>query len=590
MLRSKGEAAKMKMRIRTFMPFTYKMMIPYLILVLFTDIIIGYFSYSLLIESRTEMAETNIRTAMEQTRNNLEYQMDEIQRMSDTLFGSLSFQRALQKKGDPWETYLTMLDEIVPQIQAPLKLYGNKIRLIIYTTNGYLNEVDGDNLNQQIDDSDYYVLPYSLIADREWFKTLKDSELDNLWMQVDTDVKLENISHVRRLVSFNDYKTGIGYVRITTRLTDLLGDFGTFPIEDGIVLRLLDESTNTTMYQRGETDQSINDKSFLILRETIPDTGLYIETLVPYSYLEKDASRLQSVIFAICSISFLVMALIGYMVARLSGRKMKRIVTQLRSFQEGNFQKRIRFSGNDEFVHIADAFNIMAGNIQELIKSVYVHGIQKKQAELEALQAQINPHFLYNTLSTISSLANLGEAQKVTGMVSGLAKFYRLSLNQGNVYIPLEKELEQIEAYLDIQRIKYADAFDVYFDLDPELSDCKVIKLILQPFVENVFKHAWFGERISIRISAKRIGERMELKVIDDGIGMKPEVARQLLLGPSQSGGGYGLKNVDDRIKLRYGDEFGIQIGSIYGGGTTIRIVLPIDTEEKQEADEGYMP
>lgn len=578
----------MQKRSRPFIPFTYKMMIPYLILVLLTDVIIGYFSYSMLIESRTEMAETNIRTAMEQTRNNLKYQMDEIQRMSDTLFGSLSFQRALQKQGDPWETYLTMLDEIVPQIQAPLNLYGNKIRLIVYTTNGYLNEVDGDNLNKPIGKSDYYVLPYSQIYDRDWFQTLKDSDLDNLWMQVDTDVKLENISHIRRLVSYNDYKTGIGYVRITTKLSDLLGDFGTFPIEEGIILRLVDGTANTNLYQRGYTDQRIGSDTFLRLQESIPDTGLYIETLVPYSYLKKDASRLQSVILMICSVSFLVMALIGFVVARLSGRKMKRIVMQLRSFQEGNFQKRIRFGGNDEFVRIADAFNIMAGNIQELIKSVYVQGIQKKQAELEALQAQINPHFLYNTLSTIGSLANLGEAQKVTGMVSGLAKFYRLSLNQGNVYIPLGKELEQAEAYLDIQRIKYADGFTVYFDIDPDLKDCRVIKLILQPFVENVFKHAWFGERIAIRIAAGRLGDKLELKVIDNGIGMKPDVVRKMLLGPSQTGGGYGLKNVDDRIKLRYGDEFGIQIGSVYGGGTTIRILLPVETEDKQEANEGY--
>lgn len=568
-------------RSKTFIPFTYKMMIPYLILVLLTDVFIGYISYTMLIESRTEMAETNIRTAMEQTRNNVKYQLDEITRMSDTLFSSLSFQRALQRKGDPLQNYLTMMDEIVPQMKGPLQLYGNNIRLLVYTTNEDLNYIQGDDLTEQIKDSDYYVLPINEIANNSWFQALKDSDMDNLWLQVDSDKKLEHISHFRKLVSYSDYKTVIGYVRITTRLTDLLGDFNSFPVEEGIILRLFDETSGTNLFQRGETSQRISTESFLILRESIPETGLVIETLVPYSYLEKDASRLQSVILMVCSISFLFMAFIGFIVARLSGRKMKRIVTFLRSFQEGNFQKRIRFSGNDEFVHIADAFNVMATNTQELINRVYVQGIQKKQAELEALQAQINPHFLYNTLSTISSLANLGETQKVTGMVSGLAKFYRLSLNQGNVYIPLEKELEQIETYLDIQKVKYADAFTVYFDIEPDIKDNQVIKLILQPFVENIFKHAWFGDKIAIRITGKRIGGRIELKVIDNGIGMRPNTVKNLLIGPSQLGG-YGLKNVDDRIKLRYGDEFGIHIGSIYGGGTTVQILLP-DRRHDQE-------
>lgn len=573
---------KKETRIKTFIPFTYKMMIPYLILVLLTDVIIGYISYSMLIESRTEMAETNIRTAMEQTGNNVKYQLDEITRMSDTLFSSLSFQRALQKKGDPLQIYLTMMDEIVPQMQAPLQLYGNQIRLLVYTTNEDLNVIQGDDLTERIKDSDYYVLPINQIAGSSWFQALKSSEMDNLWLQVDTDKKLENISNFRKLVSYSDYKTIIGYVRITTRLNDLLGDFNSFPVEEGIILRLLDEASGTNLYQRGETIQQIGAESFLILRESIPGTGFVIETLVPYTYLEKDASRLQSVILMVCSISFLFMAFIGIIVARLSGRKMKRIVAFLRAFQEGNFQKRIRFSGNDEFVHIGDAFNDMAANTQELINRVYVQGIQKKQAELEALQAQINPHFLYNTLSTISSLANLGETQKVTGMVSGLAKFYRLSLNQGNVYIPLGKELEQIETYLDIQKVKYADSFTVYMDIESGIKDSQVIKLILQPFVENIFKHAWFGDKIAIRITGKRIGGRIELKVIDNGIGMRPGTVKKLLIGPSQLGG-YGLKNVDDRIKLRYGDEFGIHIGSIYGGGTTVQIIIPADTSDARE-------
>lgn len=569
-----------------YMPFTYKMMIPYLLLVLLTDVIIGYVSYSMLTDSRTEMAESNIRTGMEQARNNIRYQMDEIQRMSDNLFGSRQFQRALELKGTPFEIYLTMLDDIVPQITAPLQLFGNQIRLMLYTPNSDLNIVSGDNLDEPIYSSDYYILPLEDIEEAGWYKSLKDSKRDNLWLQIDTDQKLDNLSHVRRLVNFSDYKSVIGYLRITVSLEDLFGGFDTFPLEEGITLRLIEETTGNALFQRGPAILEDTDGAFLKLHEKIPGSNFVIESLVPYSYLTKEAGKLGRLIFAICALSFLVMTVIGYIVARLSGRKMSRIVGLMRSFQEGNFRKRIRFSGNDEFVQIADSFNVMASNIQELINSVYVQGIQKKQAELEALQAQINPHFLYNTLSTISSLANLGEIGKVTEMVQELSRFYRLTLNQGKVYIELEKELEQVATYLDIQRVKYADAFTVYVDIEEEILQMQVIKLVLQPFVENIFKHAWFGETIAIRLTGRRAGKNIELKVIDNGIGMRPDDIIRMMKGPSQAGG-YGVKNVNERIKLRYGDEYGVTIGSYYGAGTTVQLLLPAGLQDHEEMDEG---
>lgn len=570
---------------KKYIPFTYKMLIPYLILVLLTDVIIGFISYSMLIQSRTEMAESNIRTGMEQARNNIRYQMDEIQRMSDTLFSSLSFQRALQTRGEPYDIYLSMLDQIVPQITDPLKLFGNHIRLMLYTMNSDLIIVSGDNLEEPIKDSDYYILPFEDIKDSAWYKQFKDSERDNIWLQIDTDQRLGNISHIRRLVSYSGNMTVIGYVRITASLDELFGGFSTFPVEEGITLRLIDTtSSGGLLYQRGKEKQENEVSENLVLHESIPGTDFIIETTVPKAYLTKDAGRLKEVIMAVCAISFVGMAFIGYIVARLSGRKMSRIVYLVRSFQDGNFQKRIRFSGNDEFVHIADAFNDMATNIQGLINRVYVQGIQKKQAELEALQAQINPHFLYNTLSTISSLANLGETQKVTEMVQGLSRFYRLTLNQGNVFTPLENELKQVETYLDIQRVKYAGAFTVHYNVDPDIMQVQVMKLILQPFVENSFKHAWFGETIAICITGKRLGHQIELKVIDTGIGMRPETVNRLWVGPSQTGG-YGVKNVNERIKLRYGENYGIHIASIFGGGTTVRILLPVSTAEGAEAE-----
>lgn len=568
---------------KTYIPFTYKTMLPYLALVLLTDILVGYISYSMLVQSRTEMAETNIRTAMQQTRNNIKYQMDEITRMTNSLFLNTTFQNALQFRGDPRENMLKMRDDIVPYMKAPLQLYGNKLRLALYTVNETMLDITGDDMSAPIGRSDYYVLLASSVEATDWFRSVLAMNKDKLWVQMDTDRKLGNISYFRKLYAADGAQSLIGYLRVTARFDELLGNFDTFPIEQGIALRLMDRGAGTKLYERGSVREQAQASSYMVITEDIPGSDYAIEAWVPNRYLNKDASKMRRVIVAVCLISFVVMALIGFLVARLSGKKMKRIVSLVRSFQEGNFYKRIGFAGNDEFVYIADAFNQMAQSIQELIRDVYEQGIQKKQAELDVLQAQISPHFLYNTLSTIGSLANLGETDKVTRMVQGLARFYRLTLNEGQVYIPLAEEVEQVKAYLDIQRVKYADAFQVYLDIEPDILHVPIIKLVLQPFVENIFKHAWFGESIAIRITGRRLGgDRIELKVIDNGIGMRPETLRQMRASASPSDG-YGLKNVEERIQLRYGNDFGIRIGSHYGAGTTVELILPVDNAEIRE-------
>ncbi|MGO4537758.1 sensor histidine kinase [Paenibacillus sp. 2TAB19] len=570
---------------KKYIPFTYKMMIPYLILVLLTDLLIGYIAYTMLIDSRTEMAETNVRTSLKQTRNNLEYQTDEIVRMASSLYNSTTFQNALQFRGEPLENMLEMRDNIVPYMKAPLQLYGNKLRLVLYTVNETMLEIDGDDMSTPIGRSDYYVLSHHAIENTDWFKSIVTNNQDSVWLQVDTDSQLGNISYFRKLVSSNAATAVIGYIRVTARIDELFGDFSSFPIEQGMDLRLIESSTGLAIYEQGVMNEKAKQGSYLNISEDISLTGYVIKARVPNSYLNKDASRMQQVIGTVCMISFLVMAFIGFLVARISGKKIKRIISLVRSFQEGNFYKRIGFAGNDEFVYIANAFNQMAASLQELIRNVYEQGIQKKQAELDVLQAQINPHFLYNTLSTIGSLANLGEVEKVTNMVQGLSKFYRLTLNQGNVYISLENELEQVKQYLEIQRVKYADAFKVYIDVDPEILHIPIIKLILQPFVENIFKHAWFGSTIAIRITGKRLGDRIELKVIDNGIGMRADTLRNMRSSSLHSDS-YGLKNVEERIKLRYGNDFGIHIGSHFGAGTTVQIILPVDNAEIREDNE----
>lgn len=568
---------KRRLRVNVHIPYSYKLMVPYLLLVLLTDLLVGYYSYSSLIQSRTEMAQTNLRTGIKQTRSQFEFQMGEIESMSYSLFKDRSFNQSLETQGKPHDIFLVMLDRIIPALEAPLQQFGNSIQLVIYPLNPAIMKVYGDDLLQKpIKNSDYLIVPVAEVKDADWFASLASGGMDGRWVQLDADRKLEHISYIHRLISYQDYQTVIGYVRIVMRLDDLLNNFAAFPLNEGISLSLVDETTGTILYQRGEEMRSNRDTP-IILQEPIPGTSYFIKVTVPESYLIKDLRELQKRLAAVCSISFLIMTAIGLFVARLSGRKMRYIVKQIRSFQEGDYGKRIQIREKDEFGQIAEAFNTMAKHIQELINSVYREGLRKKQAELEALQSQINPHFLYNTLSSIITLASMGQIAKVTDMVRQLSLFYRLTLNEGEVDIAMADELEQVKAYIDIQRTKYEDAFTVYYDIEPDISSCLVIKLILQPLVENIFKHAWFEDSIAIVIRGRRIGDQIELKVIDNGIGIQRE-AQQALEAGRPSSGGCGLQNVDERIKLRYGKEYGVSISSIYGAGTTARILLPAVT------------
>jgi two-component system sensor histidine kinase YesM len=225
----------------------------------------------------------------------------------------------------------------------------------------------------------------------------------------------------------------------------------------------------------------------------------------------------------------------------------------------------------------------MGQNTDQLIREVYITNIQKREAELTALQAQINPHFLYNTLSSISRLAQFGENDKLQEMVMALAKFYRLTLNEGRLAISIDNELQQAKAYIDIQKIKYKDRLDVSYRIDTDILHYDTIKLILQPFIENVIEHSWFGDnRIHLKLWAYRQDEDIIFKIIDDGIGMHPKTIQDIF---NKNGiqVGYGIRNVDERIKLQFGDSYGVTIASRQGIGTSVRIVIPAWVKERSE-------
>ena len=238
----------------------------------------------------------------------------------------------------------------------------------------------------------------------------------------------------------------------------------------------------------------------------------------------------------------------------------------------------------DEITELGMSFNIMIGKIRELLDAKIKEQENLKKAELRALQAQINPHFLYNTLDTIIWMAEAQKTEQVIEIVSALSSFFRLSLSKGRDWITIGEELERTRSYLTIQRMRYHDIMDFKIEADEGVLSYTILKLILQPLVENALYHGIKNKRrggtIVVRARQKNENEIL-LEVEDDGVGLTPEKLAQLQAELNDDSGeirlesGFAIGNVNTRIKLYYGRQYGLSIQSEYNTGTCAALVIP---------------
>ena len=242
----------------------------------------------------------------------------------------------------------------------------------------------------------------------------------------------------------------------------------------------------------------------------------------------------------------------------------------------------------DEITELGMSFNIMIGKIKELLDSKIKEQENLKKAELRALQAQINPHFLYNTLDTIIWMAESKKTDQVVKMVTALSNFFRISLSKGMDWITIGEELERIKSYLTIQKMRYRDILDFKIEVGEGVSENTVLKLILQPLVENALYHGIKNKRQggTISVRARRNGmDEVLLEVEDNGIGFTPEKLAQLRGELADDSGdiklesGFGIGNVNKRIRLYYGKPYGLSVESEYTTGTRVTLVIPAKVE-----------
>ncbi|ANE45726.1 hypothetical protein SY83_04775 [Paenibacillus swuensis] len=336
-------------------------------------------------------------------------------------------------------------------------------------------------------------------------------------------------------------------------------------------------------------------KDWIISHAQSSFSGWHLVIVQPHANLVSKLGHIKTITVLTIAIALTLSLLISWYISSFTTQPILRILNSIRHFQRGDFEQSVEVRGNDEFAQLGSGYNTMVGNIRTLIHEQYDSRLKLKESELALLQSQINPHFLYNTLNTMSYMAQSEGSPKIAEMLYSLSSLFRISLSDGAEWISLEKEFELMSSYLFLQQERFPDQFQYEVRLSPEAAGILIPKLVLQPFVENALIHGIQPSEHSgfIQIHAELDGEKVRVQITDNGVGMDSsrlngevdEVGGKLgNAGAGNAGGhpprtGYAIRNVRQRLALYYGDQAKIHLMSREHQGTQVTVEFPANSQ-----------
>ena len=339
-------------------------------------------------------------------------------------------------------------------------------------------------------------------------------------------------------------------------------------------------------------------KQRIVTQKTISYTGWKLVSVVPLESFGMGKDSTRYLVIMLVSLALLATVILNQFVSARISKPLRRLNDSVREWEAGNQEPDIYVGGSLEVEHLGRTLRSTMKQIQELMQDIVVKQEEKRKSELDALQSQINPHFLYNTLDSIVWMITGERYDDAVFMITQLASLFRISLSRGKTIIRVEDEIKHAENYMNIQKIRYKNAFEVSFDIAPEILSACTVKLVVQPILENAIYYGMEAMDddgiISVR-GYQKDGD-VFLEISDNGLGMPEEAAAKLLTEGERvrsRGSGVGLLNVHNRIRLRFGEQYGLQIESCPDEGMTVRIhipYIPYTEETCRQLEEGKLP
>ena len=413
-----------------------------------------------------------------------------------------------------------------------------------------------------------------------------------------------NIMNTRTIQSADEQELGTLYIDVSADYFD--GIINETDLEDGCRMYVIDRKEKVFVYSQekenigagiGKLEDYLpemeEDKQYIkadgnyFIYRLIPGTDWLVAEEIPAFNLENSYQEIQTNILIIIGFSVILLMIIYFFYSKMMNKPIRTLKDAMEQIQDGNLDTRVTIKSNDEVGFLAKGLNQMTENLQNHIQQVYIAEIRQRDAEIEALKTQIQPHYLYNTLDVIRMTAITNDDNVTAEMIDSLSGQLKYLIGNARDMVTLQAEIDSIRNYFKIIRIRYENRFELEINIEENLLGLEVPQLIIQPVVENAVKYGLKPKSGTgvIAVNAREEDGCLEITVMDNGVGMEPERLKtvqerlespETVKHPKSKRASLGLKNVYDRIKLMFGDTDGLEISSFENIGTMVKYRLPI--------------
>lgn len=587
------------------MNLKYKLLLSYFVLIII-PLMVYSLVYSLNVSRSTiSSTEYSANQMLKQTADLINYKISNIIYVSDQILYDNNFTQTLkQDMGLPISPEVIGDYNSVREFLSKSFKENDMCRLMVYLNNSIFYSSETPN-SEGLSKTSFSSI--STIENDEWYQKLLDSRTKTIWLPPSINKQAANtnervISNLRLIRNSSSYSENLGIIRIDLAESDLNETIKKASItEKGVAFiqnsqgemivssneNMSDQFSHLNSFTRElaarsnhwDIIQSAGSTRFSIGSVSIAKTDWVLVTIIPYDVILSTGRQIRNESLILMAIIGSLAYILAYYISRSITKRIRSLTKRMKKVQNGDTTAIMDVTGKDEMSELIQNYNYMISQLNHFSELQFKSGQEVKSAELKALQAQINPHFLYNTLDIINWTALKKNAPEISEIVQALALYYKLSLSKGKEVISIKDEINHISTFVKLQNYRFKNRIHLILDIDQELYQYSILKLILQPIVENSIVHGILEKEEKkgcIRIIGKLTDKNILFMVEDDGVGMSQEQTNMLLVDTHTPSTGFGLKNVNQRIILHYGSEYGIYFKSEQNKGMTVEIKVPV--------------